>query len=775
MSSVSLNGNKYLPENFKKIDLQGKDSETYLKDNKALIKSNFKDEIYVQSKDDLFVAEFNKFPQGDLTKENIKFVDIPDAEIKLIDDELERHIIGEIKIDGVMSEDGQKFIKDNFKINKSDKITIDDINQNLKSLQKKGKDKFLSIDVLPLPIPNSKTGEVKLKLSAIENPKSLIIEGVDSSESEKIKGFFKGNLTKDNIQEGMNKIKEEFKSHPTKMLLPPLNWDIDNKGVLKINLRTIDLPSKANVNISGLDEGGNFGVQNVSTEEEELINSSFNQTLNPENVEKGIKNLESFYSNKGFMLVNTNIGLNKNGELDLSLTKVKVPKQILVTGMEVFDADNIKNKFKMPLTSESIDKGTDDVKKMYKDAGYVLIGKNGGVDVDTNGDELRVKINLAKVGDIEVFGNARTKERTIKRELGNINNPNQPLNLKELEKGIERVKKTGLFKDAYYELNVQDNGKVKVNIVTKEQKNNEFAVFGAYSPTDGLIGGGSVNFNNLDGEGKSLSIQGEGGTKRLGASMNYSDPWLTESKKVALNASLYAYKWEGTETSEFRVGNTTSLNIPLGENSLDSKWSLNPSLRAEYIGIDKEFSASKTGKDFLVMPKAGINFSDNDNNISPTSGSRFGASLGVATGTSTFIQADASYKKYIPLSENKKFILSLGASGGIQAGNVPYYEKYNSSNSSQVYGRSNDGKERGNSFAVASANLKYNVWGPVSLIAGTTVGGIGNRMGDIGVGGGVEVNLMGIPVSITAGSRYNSSMGGFDKPAININIFKLDF
>ena len=48
-------------------------------------------------------------------------------------------------------------------------------------------------------------------------------------------------------------------------------------------------------------------------------------------------------------------------------------------------------------------------------------------------------------------------------------------------------------------------------------------------------------------------------------------------------------------------------------------------------------------------------------------------------------------------------------------------------------------------------------------------------MGSVGVGGGIEVNLMGIPVSITAGSRYNTAMGHFEKPAINVNIFKLDF
>lgn len=772
MSSVSLNGNKYLPENFKKVDLQGKDAETYIKENKPEIKTNFKDEIYVSHKGDLYVAEFNKFPQSDLKKENISFVDMPDAKIELIDDELEKHPVADVKIQGVLSDDGKKFIKENFKVSKSDKVTHEDLIEKINHLKEKSKDKFLSVDMSPAPMPGSKTGEVELIVSAVENPKNVSFEGVDAKDTEKLKTFFKGDLNKGNIQQGIDKIKAEYKSHPTKMLVPPLDWDIDNKGTIKFKINTVDLPSKVNINVEGLNKDGSIGIQTLSEEEQETINESFKAPLNPESVENGIKDLENFYSKQGMMLVNTKIGINSEGQLNLNLTKVDAPTQISVSGMEVFDADDIKKHFKMPLTQASIEKGTQDVKNMYKDAGYVLVGKNGGVDVDTDGDELRVKISLAHLEKIEVFDNGKIKDKTVTREMGNLT-PGRPLNLNEVEKGIERVKKTGLFKDASYTLDVKENGKTKVNVVAQEQKNNEFAVFGGYSPQEGLFGGGSMTFGNLGGTGKSLAVQGEAGTKRLGGSITYTDPWLTD-KKMGLSTSFYGYKWDGPQTTESRAGNTTSLNIPLGENFLDSKWNLSPSLRTEYIGVDKEFSSSGTGKDFLVMPKVGFNYNSVDNNINPKQGQKFGVSAGVGTGTATFGQVDANYKKYIPLTEDKKLVLSLGLSGGVQAGNVPYYEKYNSFNSTSVYGRSNDGKERDNYYGVASANLKYNIKGPVSLIAGTTLGGIGDNISNIGAGGGVEVNLMGIPISVTAGARYNP-VSGKTSTAVNVNIFKLDF
>src|SRR5690606_20158516 len=101
MSSISINGGKYLPDNLKKIDLEGKDIETFLKDNEKSIKTNFKDEIYVADGKDLYVAEFKNFPQSDIKKDKISFVDMPGAEIKLIDDESDKHSIAKVTITGV--------------------------------------------------------------------------------------------------------------------------------------------------------------------------------------------------------------------------------------------------------------------------------------------------------------------------------------------------------------------------------------------------------------------------------------------------------------------------------------------------------------------------------------------------------------------------------------------------------------------------------------------------------------------------------------------------
>jgi outer membrane protein assembly factor BamA len=856
MSSISINGSKYLPDNFKKVDLEGKDVETFLKENQDKIKSNFRDEIYVAKDNDLYVAEFKNFPQSDLKKEKIQFIEIPGSEIKLIDEEVDKHPIAKVAINGVKDKELEKFIKETFDVKTGSKVSIDDILGKLKELQEKGKDKYLNIDIVPTPAKGSKNGEVELAINVIEKPKAVSFSGVSPEDAKKLQEIFKGDLTKDNIQAGINKLKASFDNHPEKMLapklelktgpngeisrqvIPPIVWTIDDKGTLNFSLNTVDLGKKEDVFIAVPSKEGRIGIGNIITNAEEhafvskafklpltsesvddgiktinafyrskgielinpqvtvnkegmpeisvvklekdelskedndLIAKAFKKPLNQENVAAGMKTLNEHFGAKGMMLVNPQIELNKDGELDITVIKVKAPRKIAVTGMEVFDADDIKKNFKMPLNTENIDAGVEAIKKKYKEAGYVLTGPAEGVQVDTNGDELRVNISLAKFDGFDLFGNADSKDKTVTRELGNIKE-GKPLNLMEVEKGMDRIRKTGLFKDATYTLNMKEDGKVRLNLIVQEQKNNEFSIFGGYSAGGGIFGGGGVTFGNLGGSGRTLAIKGEAGTKRLGGSISYTDPWLTD-KKVGFGTSLYAYKWEGPNATEFRVGNNTNFSIPLGKDYLDTKWTLTPGLRSEYIGIAKEYSSSGTGNDYLIMPKIGINYMDVDNPNNPKQGTKGGVTFGIGTGSATFGQLDGNIKHYIPLTNDKKLTLALGANAGGQVGNVPYYEMYNSFNTAPVYGRASDGNERGNFYGVGSANLKYNVWGPFSIVAGTTVGGIGQNITDLGAGGGIEVDLMGIPLSVTAGARYNPVTKEKDT-AINFNIFKVDW
>lgn len=777
MSSISINGGKYLPDNFKKVDTEGKDIETFLKENQDKIKTNFRDEIYVEFNKDLYVAEFKNFPQSELKKEKISFIDMPGAEIKLIDDEMEKHPISKVTINGVTDPKLKKFIEETFDIKNGSKVTIDDIIGKLKDLQDKGKNKFLNIDVVPTPAPGGKAGEVDIAIQVVENPKDVTFSGVAPEDAKKLRELFQGDLTKENIQKGIDKVKDYFNNHPTKMLpsnpqYPSLTWTFDDKGNLNFKVNVIDLPSKANVNVVVQNNEGRMVPDSMTADDKAAVDKAFKAPLSQKNIEDGIKSLSEYYGKKGMMLVNPRLNINEKGELNVDFMKVKAPQKMTVTGMEVFDADDIKKHFKQPLSLQSIDEGTEAVKKMYKDAGYVLTGPNEGVSVDTDGNELRININVAKFDGFEVFGNPDTKDNTITRELGDIK-AGKPLNINDVEKGVARLRKTGLFKNAGYNLVMGQDNKVKVNLIVQEQKNNEFSIFGGYSVGGGIFGGGGVTFGNLGGTGKSLAIKGEAGTKRLGGSISYSDPWAFD-KKVGFGTSLYAYRWEGPQTTEFRVGNTTSFSVPLGKDYLDTKWTLNPSLRTEYIGIGKEFSSSGTGNDFLIMPKLGINYSNVDNPTNPKEGTKAGVSVGLGTGSATFGQLDGNVKQYIPLTKDKKLTLNLGLNAGGQVGNVPYYEQFNSFNTASVYGRASDGAERGTYYAVGSANLKYNVWGPFSLIAGTTVGGIGKNITDLGAGGGIEVDLMGIPISVTAGARYNPVTKQSDT-AINFNIFKVDF
>lgn len=174
------------------------------------------------------------------------------------------------------------------------------------------------------------------------------------------------------------------------------------------------------------------------------------------------------------------------------------------------------------------------------------------------------------------------------------------------------------------------------------------------------------------------------------------------------------------------------------------------------------------------MPKVKIGYTNFDSIKDPREGHKFGTSIGVGTGSATFGQLDVGYIYLKPLRDDKKLVLNMGVNAGIQTNDSPYYEKYSTLNTYPSYGLPQDGKNKANYYAIGSANLEYHVWGPLSLVAGTTIGGVGEKMDSVGIGAGVKVNMMGIPLTVTAGTNYDTSSKERSN-SININVLKMTF
>lgn len=769
MSSISINGKNYLPDDFKKLDLKGKDPESFLKENESIIKNNFKDEIYAISKDDLYVAEFKSMPQADIKSENISFVDLPDSKVVLVDNEQDKHTISKVNLIGIKNTETEKLLLDKLGIKSGDNLSHDDIISKFNNLKEQIKNNLISVDIFTNPIKDSKNGESELNIKVVEIPKNVKFGNLKEEDSNKFKEFFKNPLTKDNIEKGITEINNYFKNNSEKMLISNPSYNIDSNSNLNIEINTVSLPKNINLNLSKY----NSSKVSFNQEDQKNIQESFVKPLTPDNIQKGLTKLEEIYNKKGQTIINPDITLNGEN-IDINISSTEIPTKISIDNPEVFKEKDIIRNFKKPLNIENIRKGVDKVKNMYKDAGYVL--NNDGVQVELSGKELKLKVDLVRYGSVEVYGNEKTKSKTISREFGNLEK-GKPVNLKDLEKGSQRVKDTENFKSVNYKLTTDINGDIKTNIKVEEQKSNDFSVYGGYGNNDGLFAGGSVTFKNINGEGNDLSLNTELGTKKLSGSVTYKDPWFMENKfdrKISMNSTLYIDKINDPESSQLKFGSMTSFDIPLGENKYDSKWMLSPSLRTEGIKIDKEFSASGKDYDVLVMPKVKIGYTNFDSIKDPREGHKFGTSIGVGTGSATFGQLDVGYIYLKPLRDDKKLVLNMGVNAGIQTNDSPYYEKYSTLNTYPSYGLPQDGKNKANYYAIGSANLEYHVWGPLSLVAGTTIGGVGEKMDSVGIGAGVKVNMMGIPLTVTAGTNYDTSSKERSN-SININVLKMTF
>jgi outer membrane protein insertion porin family len=223
-----------------------------------------------------------------------------------------------------------------------------------------------------------------------------------------------------------------------------------------------------------------------------------------------------------------------------------------------------------------------DIQQLYNRRGYAVTPSQ-----DAGFDEkgiLNVALNVARVTEIKIEGNHRTRARAILREMQT--RINGYFNSQTLEQDRLRLLKLGVFEGADgVEIVPHDlgSGKIGVTVRVKEQKT--AAVLGgfSYSQRDQLVGEASISDNNFRGMAESLSLSASLGatTGRHSVALDYRRPWLDNhetgldigiyDKSVArfadslYNAGSTAIGPQGGNYYQQHTGGSVTLSRPLGQ------------------------------------------------------------------------------------------------------------------------------------------------------------------------------------------------------------------
>lgn len=449
------------------------------------------------------------------------------------------------------------------------------------------------------------------------------------------------------------------------------------------------------------------------------------------------------------------------------------------------------------LDSKALNENVRSIEQYYHDQGYILT-KVSDVSMGTGG-VLTITINEGILEGIEVKGNEKTKTNVITREMKL--KPNQPFNVKDAKRSMQKVYNLGYFEDVNMKLNPgkEPNGIVLETDVV-EQKTGRFSIGGGYSQNDGMVGIIELGDDNFRGTGDKVNLHWEfgGNASNRNYQVSYTRPWL-DSKQTSLGFSVYNmtnqysdYDDNGDTQSTYdknRRGWDVTLGRPQGEygqNYITLKQRTDTYKGwvsgIDYAGIQTDTATQAFMADHPNYLKDNFGktnsvslmhvYDTRDNVFSPTEGNRVALTAEFAGGA---LGGDFTYNKYTVESRDylkvgHAQVVALRGTIGYADGKMPDSGRFAVGGSDTLRGYRDD-QFKGDKMLAATAEYRFPIASKVEGVAFTDVGkawtGEGYKLNDLeaSVGVGIRVTTPIGPIRLdyaqgSQGGRTHFSFGG---------------
>lgn len=410
------------------------------------------------------------------------------------------------------------------------------------------------------------------------------------------------------------------------------------------------------------------------------------------------------------------------------------------------------------LNSKDLNDNIRAIEGYYRDQGYILTKVS---DVSMNpGGTLTLTLNEGMVEALTVKGNEKTKDYVITREMKV--KPNEPFNVKEAKRSMQKVYNLGYFEDVNMKLNPgKEPNAIVFETSVVEQKTGRFSIGGGYSKADGMIGIIEVGDDNWRGTGDKVKFHWEfgGSASDRNYEVSYTRPWL-DSKQTSLGFTFYDmtneytdYYDDGGTRSTYdkkRKGWDLTLGRPQGEyiqnyisfkNRKDTyvEWesgedyNSNPTYLKENFGVTHSVSLMRV-------------YDSRDNVFSPTEGNRLaltaefaGKSLG---GDFDFNKYTAESRNYLKVGHAQ--VVALRGTVGYADGNMPDSGRFAVGGSDTLRGYRDD-QFKGDKMLAATAEYRFPVASKVEGVVFSDIGkawdGEGYKLNDLEASIGVGIRL----------------------------------
>jgi outer membrane protein insertion porin family len=225
---------------------------------------------------------------------------------------------------------------------------------------------------------------------------------------------------------------------------------------------------------------------------------------------------------------------------------------------------------------EAIQRSAQNIRDFYGSRGYIKTAVDPRVTLDTNAATATVSYQVAEgmlayIQNIEIRGNAQTKDKVIRREIGVA--PGEVYNEVRVRSSENRVRNLNYFSyvNSYPESTAASN---RFNLVfdVEEQRTGQFMVGAGISSVDNLIGFVELTQGNFDlfgwprftGGGQKLRLRAQFGSSRSDLELSLIEPWFL-NRRLSLGLDLFRRenRYNSDEYDQITTGAALTLGKPL--------------------------------------------------------------------------------------------------------------------------------------------------------------------------------------------------------------------
>jgi outer membrane protein assembly factor BamA len=326
-------------------------------------------------------------------------------------------------------------------------------------------------------------------------------------------------------------------------------------GGIAITYRVVENPVITKINFNG-----NTHVPNDTLNA--LMDTSVGQVFNSNTFKQDVLKINSYYDKIGFAglpshVIDLNLDTN-TGVLTLKIQEgftiahVHIGGDALLPPTLILPVLNVKPG--VQYSDELRDKDADVLKKLYDHYDLNIGNFEGGLDpstinLKTYTADVTYKIDVMRVGAIQITGNTRTKDAVIRRQLRLL--PGMVVTNAGLKRDYDRLNNTGYFSKIDLQPKAGPDPIKHPELVTldwavTEQKTAQAQVGFGYSGGingEGLYGTLGYSDNNLHGTGNGVSLQLQEGARNSLTQAQITIPYLgnTErSQKYSVTGTIFS-------------------------------------------------------------------------------------------------------------------------------------------------------------------------------------------------------------------------------------------